>query len=374
MSFIDAVITWLASFFVVATLAISTFLAPLFPVPPAVPVEEVTHSQTSETVVPIATSTTTKPGTTASTSPTASADAPILVPKPAPSAGVVTLLPEAQVNASARGALVNILCSVQGGNIKPITGSGIVIDSRGIILTNAHIGQFFLLKDYPTVNNVDCVVRTGSPAENRYRATLMYIPPKWVADNASQLTAAVAMGTGERDYAFLVITSTTDPNATLPSSFPYLPLHSGEPDLGESMLLASYPAGFLSGQIIAKSLYASSARAAVIKLYSFNNTPNIDLVSIGGTVVSQAGSSGGAVVRMQTGALTGIIATASVAESTAERDLRAVTVAHINRDLAADGYTSLASFLSLNAGAQVSAFEKNNAPGLRNILYGALNR
>ena len=32
--------------------------------------------------------------------------------------------------------------------IKAISGSGVIIDSRGVILTNAHLAEYFLLKDY----------------------------------------------------------------------------------------------------------------------------------------------------------------------------------------------------------------------------------
>ena len=36
-----------------------------------------------------------------------------------------------------------------GRLFNPISGSGVIVDSRGVVLTNAHVGQFFLLHDYP---------------------------------------------------------------------------------------------------------------------------------------------------------------------------------------------------------------------------------
>ena len=64
-----------------------------------------------------------------------------------------------------RNALVNIICSVPiGSDLHSISGSGIIIDSKGIILTNAHIAQYFLFAD----RDVSCVIRSGSPATNKY--------------------------------------------------------------------------------------------------------------------------------------------------------------------------------------------------------------
>src|SRR5581483_7670669 len=95
----------------------------------------------------------------ASTAPASSA--PVSTPPPS----APELSPET-VNATLRSSLVNILCTTVGGGLfRPISGSGVIIDTRGVILTNAHVAQFFLLKDYPFKNNIQCVVRTGSPAQ-----------------------------------------------------------------------------------------------------------------------------------------------------------------------------------------------------------------
>ena len=66
------------------------------------------------------------------------------------------------VNSAARAALVNILCTSRG-SVRPISGSGVIIDSRGVILTNAHVAQYVLLAENPAIN-LSCVIRTGSPA------------------------------------------------------------------------------------------------------------------------------------------------------------------------------------------------------------------
>src|SRR3989344_9558890 len=57
---------------------------------------------------------------------------PVTLPPPTKS--------QEQINIETRAALVNILCTSRTG-INGISGSGIIVDSRGVILTNAHVGQ-----------------------------------------------------------------------------------------------------------------------------------------------------------------------------------------------------------------------------------------
>ncbi len=287
--------------------------------------------------------------------------------------GAPTKASEEQVNEETRAALVNILCISQGGGVGSISGSGVVIDSRGVILTNAHIGQYFLLRDYPTANNVDCTIRVGSPAARLYRATLLYLPPSWINANAQEIIAQQATGTGENDYSLLLINSTTDPAGVLPTSFPALTIDTTPVKIGESMLLASYPAGFLSGELIEKSLYQSSAVAYVTQFFSFDSANRLDLFSIGGTVVSQAGSSGGAAVHLSDGTLAGIIATATVGTVTSERDLRAVTITHINASLAAGGMGGIAAILAGDLSAKAAVFNAGEGNQERNALQYYLN-
>jgi hypothetical protein len=213
----------------------------------------------------------------------------------------------------------------------------------------------------------------GSPAQPLYTLELLYLPPAWVSTNASQLISNNPIGTGENDYAFLRITGTVSPSVPLPASFPALAPYVGDADTGESTLLVAYPAGFLDGATIEMNLFVSSAFTTVKKLFSFDDAPNVDLISIGGTIVSQSGSSGGAVVRTQDGALIGIIATATVADTTAERDLRAITMGHINRSLAHAGKGSIAELLLGDLGMKAADFRATVAPGEQQKLLDVLN-
>jgi hypothetical protein len=295
-----------------------------------------------------------------------------------PQSSVATSSPAidpAQLNATARASLVNIFCTTQvGGTFHPISGSGVIIDTRGIILTNAHIGQFFLLRDYPFANNLACVVRTGSPAQPQYTAQLLYLPPEWIDANASHITQEHPTGTGENDYAFLRITGTTNPNGTLPVSFPALPLSAGGADTNENVLLAAYPAGFLDGTTIATNLYASSSYTTVKALFSFVENPEVDLISISGTVVSQSGSSGGAVVDANTGRLLAIIVTDSAGDTTAERDLRAITLLHIDNSLAQSGRGGMANLLNGNLDLEASSFASTTFQSEKEALVNVLDK
>jgi hypothetical protein len=279
------------------------------------------------------------------------------------------------LNAIARGALVNILCTTSaGGSFNPISGSGVFIDNRGIILTNAHVAQYFLLKDYPFPDNIKCVIRSGSPAQPLYTAEVMYLPPEWVAANAGQLTATHAQGTGENDYAFLRITGTVSPSISLPTSFPALPMTSDAPQIGAPTLLVAYPAGLLDGETIQMNLYSSSAVSTVQALYSFSGTQNVDLIALSGSVVSQTGSSGGALIGLGSGKLLGIIATETTGTTTADRQLNAVTVGFIDRALAKEGFGGLISFLSGDPLQMAASFQSNIAPQEISQLEAVLNK
>ena len=277
-----------------------------------------------------------------------------------------------QINEETRDALVNILCLPQTGLSTGISGSGVIVDGRGVILTNAHIAQYFLLRDYLQPGNVTCTVRTGSPAQAMYTATLLYLPPAWVAANAAQLKSAQAVGTGEQDFAFLLITGRTDPAAALPPSFPHLAMDRAYADIGDPMLLAAYPAGFLGAETVQKSLYASSAIAYVTQLFSFSASKNIGLFSVGGTVVSQGGSSGGAAVRLRDGTLAGIIVTETPAATTGERDLRALALSHIDDALTASGNGGIVGLLMGDLSAKAAVFNTTIAPSETALLEAVL--
>lgn len=279
------------------------------------------------------------------------------------------------INEVTRYALVNIFCTTKsGGSFKPITGSGVIIDDRGIILTNAHVAQYFLLKDYLTEDFINCVIRTGSPAQPRYKAKLIFISPSWIKDNANGIIQQEPKGTGENDFALLLITGRTDHTKTLPEKFPFIPLlyDTSKVAIGDNVLLAGYPAGFLSGIVISKDLYISSAIAQIMEVFTFKDG-TFDLFSMGGSVVAQQGSSGGTVVNDKN-ELIGIIVTSSVADNTSDRDLRAITIVHINRSFTKEMLFNLQALLTGDVSAKADVFNENIAPLLTRLLVDELEK
>jgi len=290
---------------------------------------------------------------------------------------IVPLNSLTKINEEVRAAVVNILCATaSGGTLKPITGSGVIIDTRGVILTNAHIAQYFLLKDYPFKNNVDCTIRMGSPAMPLYKASLLFVSPAWIEANHKNITLENPLGTGEHDFALLLIDDTTNPNNTLPSSFPAISSNLIELDedvvLKDAYVVAGYPAGFLGGISVIRDLYISSTVSSVKKVYTYKED-SIDLLSLGGSVLAQKGASGGAVVRQNDKKLVGIIVTTTDQKTTEERDLRAITTTHISRSLEASTNLTLNKYLEGDLKQKVTQFQ-NRFDQLKAILVSDLNR
>lgn len=279
----------------------------------------------------------------------------------------------AQVNLSARAALVNILCTPRsGGTLRPISGSGVVIDPRGVILTNAHVAQYVLLSQDPRVD-LSCFVRGGSPARAHWVPTVVYLPPVWITEHANELNTEHPTGTGEHDYALLLASMTTDGTApTLP--FSYLPFDAREGIAfqDDQVLAASYPAEFLGGLAAQNDLYPASSVTTIGQLLTFNSG-TIDILSLGGIIEAQSGSSGGAVANSW-GKLVGIITTTSEGTTTASRDLRAVTLSYINRDIAAQSGKSLEQILQGDVFAEASDFNATEETPLANLLIAQITK
>lgn len=277
----------------------------------------------------------------------------------------------AAVNDAARAALVNILCMPQGGMMQPISGSGVIIDPRGVILTNAHVAQYVLLSRSPQIN-LSCTIRAGAPALARWSGDVLYIPPVWVEAHAREVSMARPMGTGEHDYALLLIARSLD-GSPLPI-FPSLPVDTREAIgfQGDQVLVASYPAEFVGAFAAQFNLYPATSITTIGQLLTFV-AKTVDLFSLGGIVEAQSGSSGGAVVNAW-GHLVGLISTTSEGDTTATRDLRAITLSYINRDLAVQTQFDISTILGGDIFAEALDFNTNVAPHLIELYIEQLSQ
>ncbi|MFA5744619.1 MAG: serine protease [Candidatus Paceibacterota bacterium] len=227
-------------------------------------------------------------------------------------------------------ALVNIICyAPQGSPLHSISATGVLIDAKGIILTNAHVGQYFLLAD----KGISCTIRSGVPATDRYNAKLIYISEKWLQANPKVLSETSPNGTGEYDFALLAVSSsaTTSP---LPLSFPYIPLATQPPLPDTPVAIASYGAQFLDPSQIVSSLFPSMVFGSVKDVFTFaENT--IDVLSFGGSAIAQEGSSGGGIVDAE-GKLVGTITTSTISGAINTRSLSAITASYVRSEYASE--------------------------------------
>lgn len=228
-----------------------------------------------------------------------------------------------------RGTLVNIVCIPSKRSLDAISGTGILIDERGIVLTVAHIGQYFLLDDYAK-NSVSCELRTGSPAKAAYEGKLIYISESWIEDNKHMLATREgdAPDAGKEDYALIGITGATS-SGVLPDSFPSLPLAKSTENVheGDTIAVGSYGAEFLDGAAIQLSLYQTITFGTLAELYTFTEEiPDLLFVLLGAN--AQEGASGGAIANADN-KLIGLITTRTTEDTLSERGLYAITPDHI---------------------------------------------
>jgi S1-C subfamily serine protease len=324
----------------------------------------VSHVQSPNPLVPLATATTT---VQAPAGPAEAASRRVLEAEPKP-VDVHALKAElTQAGFRLRAALVNIWCVARADSgIPSISASGVVVGSRGYILTNAHVGQYFLLAD----RGVTCTVRTGSPARDAYHASLAYISPAWVRANAALITQASPVGTGEHDIAVLAITGAIAPH-TMPQTFAYTPLSAARPYVSQPVAVAAYAGQSLVASDLEKALSPTGVISLVQEVLTFaSDTP--DVVAISGSIAAQEGASGGGVVNAE-GELIGLVTTSKTTGPLEGRRIGAITASYLRSEYLSQVGTTLDVLLAAAPASAVSAFAAQAAQ-LAAILEQALDQ
>lgn len=271
-------------------------------------------------------------------------------------------------------ALVNIYCTLGSlGPSRPITASGVIIRPEGVIITNAHVAQYVLIDNFVREDDIDCQIRGGSPAKEMYEVKVLYISPEWVEKNRDNIFKRNPTGTGKDDYAFLLITDLTDDRTSSGlKSFPFVGLEVKDDNIkkGDKVLVGGYPAGILDSLTIQQNFYAQTALTEIETLFTFDKE-FIDLISLSGSYLSQQGSSGGGVMN-ENGDLIGIVVTSTQEEEILNRDLRAITIAHINESLKSFSGFSLERLLVDDLDDFADEFGDEVLPLLADILLDEL--
>ncbi|HYD93081.1 MAG TPA: serine protease [Candidatus Paceibacterota bacterium] len=293
-----------------------------------------------------------------------------VTPPPPPTTPVVpqvdaTLSDEALL----RAAIVNIICFSTDGT-SGVSGSGVIVDPRGIVVTVSHIAQHFLLRDYPSEDAGVCYIRTGSPAKNAYTAEPIFISPTWIEENSTAFLTSRPRGTGEHDFAFLAITGSLT-KTPLPARFDHIPLAPANTEVeeGERVGTGSYAAEFLTSSQVRSSLYPTIKFADVKDVLTFDHqTPG--LISVAAGSAAQEGSSGGAVMNSDD-RLVGVITTRTVKPDLSLRTLQALTMDHIRSSFRADMGENLDAYLKSDLSTLIVKF-RGKAVGLFDILMEAV--
>ena len=271
-------------------------------------------------------------------------------------------------------ALVNIYCQYKTDEyIRTTTGTGFFINQKGVILTNAHVAQFLLLKEVNGVtDDIECVIRSGNPASPKYIAELLYISPTWVFENSEVIVEESPRGTGERDYALLYIAKSVD-GTPLPTRFPTLPIDTAllsRSTEGLEVFTAGYPAEELMRRGAEAELHPVLAPTQIGMLYTFGSN-YADLFSISESPVGEHGASGGPIVNVWNQSAIGLIVTkGDVAEG--EKSLRALTLSYVDRTIKEETGFSLTQNMQGDIAYRGLIFNKAMAPFLSGILMNEL--
>ncbi len=277
------------------------------------------------------------------------------------------ILPKNKNELDIEKVLVNIICTEKKGNyVTANTGSGVIISQNGVVLTNSHVAQYFLLTKPP--GNYKCALYQENIPTYGYVAELLYISPDWIKSNAEVIVTKNPRGTGENDYALLYITKNTNPVLSKPKSFSFVnPKTNYEAKIGDRIIVAGFPGSPSSLGDLSHTVGLKTDSTEIKDIFTFGNNA-IDVVSTDITPMAARGASGGGIFKDSD--LIALIVTTG--GKTDNAYINAITTNYINRDLKKDFGISLNDLINRDLTSESENFWDNFGKDLARIILAEL--